>query len=467
MPARSIFIGGTASHVGKSWMTAAVCRYLHQRGLRVAPFKAQNMSNNSHPLPDGSGEIGRAQVAQAEACGLAPHADFNPILLKPNSDTSSQVVLNGRVWRTLPAREYYLHHDFLLEHVLAAHARLASRFDYIVMEGAGSVAELNLKRTDLVNLNLARRVGARALLVGDIDRGGIFASIIGTLCLLEPEERAAIPAFAVNRFRGDRSLFDNGVRILEEKTQRPCLGVFPFAADIHLDEEDGVAIDQPRPTASDIAILRFPRISNLTDFRLLPDAAWISAPTGRQFHAIILPGTKNTLADLAWLRERQLDTWLEQQYAQGATLIGICGGYQMLGERIDDPLAAESAAGSAPGLGLLRTSTTLAAEKTTRAVHATTPTGHTFAAYEIHLGLTPRPAGAPPFATIEGEPEGVHQGRLIGTYLHGALEDHRVLSLLLGRPIAAAPRDKQADYDALGHWFAANAHVKLFEDLYL
>ncbi|MBY0375459.1 MAG: cobyric acid synthase, partial [Bryobacteraceae bacterium] len=316
--------------MGKSWMTAAVCRHLYQRGLRVAPFKAQNMSNNSHPLPGGAGEIGRAQVAQAEACGLEPRADFNPILLKPNSDTGSQVIVNGRVWRTLAARDYYQHHDYLLEQVLAAHERLSGEFDYIVMEGAGSVAELNLKRTDLVNLNLARRTGARALLVGDIDRGGIFASIIGTLCLLDAEEKALVPAFAVNRFRGDRSLFDNGVRILEEKTERRCLGVFPYAMDIHLDEEDGVAVDGRRAAASDVAILRFPRISNLTDFRLLPDASWIDAPQDRQFHCVILPGTKNTLADLGWLRERKLDDWVQRQLKGGARVVGVCGGYQML-----------------------------------------------------------------------------------------------------------------------------------------
>lgn len=467
MPARSIFIGGTASHVGKSWMTAAVCSYLRQRGLRVAPFKAQNMSNNSFPLPDGSGEIGRAQAAQAEACGLPPEADFNPILLKPNSDTGSQVVLNGRVWRTLPAREYYLHHDYLRDQVLEAHARLSARFDYIVIEGAGSVAELNLKRTDLVNLNLARAVGARSLLVGDIDRGGIFASIIGTLSLLEPVERELVPSFAVNRFRGDLSLFTNGVRILEEKTGRPCLGVFPFAPEIHLDEEDGVALDRvPDGPYGDVAILQFPRISNLTDFRLLPGARWIQSPVDQQFGAVILPGTKNTLADLAWLRERGLDEWIARQYADGARVIGICGGYQMLGRRIEDPHQAESSAGSAEGLGLLDISTMLAKEKTTRTVRARTPSGIAFDAYEIHLGVTTRKAGDPPFATIDGQPEGVRRDRLIGTYLHGAFEDHRVLSEVLGRDIPA-PASKRESYDALGRWFATHANIPLFEDLYL
>lgn len=305
MSAKSLFVGGTTSHAGKSWMATAICAWLRQQGYRVAPFKAQNMSNNSYPCLSG-GEIGRAQVAQAWACGLEPEPAMNPILLKPNSATGSQVVVHGKVWKTLPARGFYQHFDWLLQQVLAAYEDLASRFDVIVIEGAGSVAELNLRRFDLVNFGLATRVGAPALLVSDIERGGVFGSIIGTVSLLEPEERMLLRAFAVNKFRGDLTLFDEGRMILEERTGLPCLGVFPFAGHLHVDDEDSLSIPPANQlrSGSSVAILRFPRISNTTDFRLLRHAAWIDSPVRQDFQAIILPGTKNTIDDLAWLRAR-------------------------------------------------------------------------------------------------------------------------------------------------------------------
>ena len=464
MPARAIFIGGTASHVGKSWFTAAVCRYLRSRGLKVAPFKAQNMSNNSYPCP-GGGEIGRAQVAQAEACGLTPEPAFNPILLKPTADRSSQVVVNGKVWRHLSARAYYEHFDELLTHVLEAYSQLEKRFDYIVVEGAGSVAELNLKSRDLVNLGLAQRIGARALLVADIDRGGVFAAVIGTLGLLDPAEHELVRAFAVNRFRGDPSLFTGGVKILEERTGRPCLGVFPHAK-IHLDEEDGVALDDRRSSASSrVAVIALPRISNLTDFRLLPDAAWITQPVERKFEAIFLPGTKSTLADLAWLREQGLAAWIGDQHEQGARIIGICGGYQMLGREIHDPGGSDGVIGAAEGLGLLPVATVMEAEKTTRAVTALFQ-GREVGGYEIHVGRTRALSPVTPFAFVNGEPEGAVLGGCAGTYLHGVLEDHRVMSALVGFPVAA-PVAKEESYDALGRWFADHANVELFEREYL
>lgn len=464
MPAQAIFIGGTASHVGKSWFTAAVCRYLRSRGLKVAPFKAQNMSNNSYPCP-GGGEIGRAQVAQAEACGLLPEPAFNPILLKPTADRSSQVVVNGRVWRHLSARAYYDHFDELLTHVLTAYEELSQRFEVIVIEGAGSVAELNLKSRDLVNFGLAQRINARALLVSDIDRGGVFASIIGTLSLLEPQERALVRSFAVNRFRGDPSLFVDGVKILEERTGAPCLGVFPHAH-IHLDEEDGVALDHARSSpTSRVAIVALPRISNLTDFRLLPDAVWLTQPVDRPFDAIFLPGTKSTLGDLAWLRAQGLDRWILAQHQRGARIIGICGGYQMLGHDIEDPGGSDGTAGRAEGLGLLPVATVMEAEKTTRAITAVFQ-GMEAAGYEIHVGATHALAPVTPFAYVNGTPEGARTERCAGTYLHGILEDHRVLSALVGFPIAV-PVSKEASYDALGQWFADHANVALFEREYL
>lgn len=454
--AQPIFIGGTSSHAGKSWMTTAICAWLRRQGVRVAPFKAQNMSNNSYPCAAG-GEVGRAQVAQAWACGLEPEPAMNPILLKPNSDGGSQVVVNGKVWKTLSAREYYEHHEPLREVVMSAYQQLASRFEVIVIEGAGSVTELNLRRFDLVNLGLVTRLSAPWLLVGDIERGGVFASIIGTVNLLTPEERSLLRAFAVNKFRGDRSLFDNGRQILEERTGCPCLGVFPYASDIHLDDEDSLSVPlaaraSKAPEGQRCAILRFPRISNSTDFRLLPEACWIADPIDRDFDFIFLPGTKNTIGDLAWLRERGLDAWLLAQYRRGATLVGICGGFQMLGETIHDPFGMESRSEIVDGLGLLPVRTTMSQQKTTRVVQARTPRGHSYSAYEIHLGesICDR-ADLEPFAVLaDDSPEGLRGDRIIGTYLHGAFEDSAVLAELgIQVQTQSAP-----DFDRLAQWFA-------------
>ncbi|HMF76198.1 MAG TPA: cobyric acid synthase, partial [Bryobacteraceae bacterium] len=268
----AIFVGGTASNVGKSWMATAICRTLFRRGFRVAPFKAQNMSNNSFPCL-GGGEIGRSQVAQAEACGLEPEPSMNPVLLKPTGDSSSQVILHGKVWKTVHANEYYEHAPFLRQEALTAYEDLARRFDVVVLEGAGSVAEINLWGRDFTNLSMAEAVQARCLLVSDIDRGGVFASILGTLDLLPPAYRRLIVSFAVNRFRGDRALFADGVSMLENRSQLPCLGLFPFVQDVHVDAEDSLAslsrgINDAGTPHPNIAILRFPRLSNTTDFRL-------------------------------------------------------------------------------------------------------------------------------------------------------------------------------------------------------
>jgi adenosylcobyric acid synthase len=461
MVAKPIFIGGTSSHAGKSWMATAICRHLHRRGLRVAPFKAQNMSNNSYPCA-GGGEIGRAQVVQAEACELEPTSDMNPILLKPNSETGSQVVLNGKVWRNLRAREYYDHHQFLREQVLAAYERLARDHEYIVIEGAGSVAEINLRRTDLVNLPLARAVGAPALLVADIDRGGVFAAVAGSISLLDAEEAALVRSFAINRFRGDVLLFAGGVAFLEAKTQRPCLGVFPFEPDILIDPEDGVSLDRPGG-GGDVAVLRFPHVSNFTDLRLLPDAHWISACVDKDFRCVILPGTKNTIHDLGWMRARGLDDWLDRQRCRGAMVVGVCGGYQMLGLSIEDPQGVESEAARVDGLRHLPVRTVMTERKTTKRVRAVTPGGVAFDAYEIHMGITERPAGSEPAFLPD---EGIRAEGIIGTYLHGALEHAAVLSELLGRPVCAAP-PKRVCYDALADWFERNANLDLFAELYL
>lgn len=394
---------------------------------------------------------------------------MNPILLKPNSDMGSQVVLDGKVWRTLRARQYYEQFDFLLQHVMDAYGRLAERFEYVVIEGAGSVAELNLKCTDLCNLGLARRLGAPGLLVADIDRGGVFASIIGTFCLLEEEEGRLLRSFAVNRFRGDASLFTGGVSTIEARTGRPCLGVFPMAHEIDLDAEDAVCLEDDvtgqalRPS---VAIVRLPHISNFTDFRLLQRyARWVTRPVDARFDAVILPGTKNTIGDLEWLRRHGLDEWILSQSRNGARVIGVCGGYQMMGESIADPQQVESSAGEARGLGLLPVTTLLLGEKTVRPVEAATPSGIRFAGYEIHMGETPRPAEVEPFAILsDGTREGVRIGRNAGTYLHGALECAEVVSELLGWTVPpAAPR--QHTYEQLAAWFDRNQRG--FEELYL
>lgn len=465
--ARGLFVGGTSSNAGKSWMVTAICAWLRRRGVSVAPFKAQNMSNHSFPCLAG-GEIGRAQVAQAEACGLPPEPAMNPVLLKPTGNGRSQVVVSGRVWKTLSAREYYAAVDELRPHVLAAYADLARRFEVVIIEGAGSVSELNLRAHDLVNLDLVTRLGVPWILVADIERGGVFGSVVGTMQLLTRDERALCHGFAINRFRGDLSLFDDGVRILEERTAMPCLGVFPFASDIHLDAEDSLALRTVRqtlaPLGARIAIVRFPRLSNGTDFRLLTWADWVETPQAAPYDFIILPGTKNTVDDLRWLQETGLAVWIAAQHAMGTTVIGVCGGFQMLGRRVDDPLAVESRGGSAPGLSLLPVDTVITSEKRTEAVRAVTFGGVAFGGYAIHTGRTTL-AGEhafEPFAVLEdGSTDGLRRPGVLGTYLHGAFENPAVCRDIFG--ITPDASDKQASYERMADWFETHLRTTALE----
>jgi adenosylcobyric acid synthase len=449
-----LFIGGTSSNSGKSWMATAVCAWLRQRGVRVAPFKAQNMSNHSFPCVDG-GEIGRAQMVQAEACGLPPESAMNPILLKPASGGRSQVVVRGRVWRTLTAREYYAESAWVHDQVMEAYQDLAGRFDVVVIEGAGSVSEMNLRQVDLVNLGLVTRVGAPWILVADIERGGVFASVVGTIALLSPEERSLLRGFAINKFRGDRSLFDDGRAWLEVRTGVPCLGVFPHSDDIRLDAEDSLSVEtaprRPPLPGARIAIVRLPHLSNPNDFVHLTWADWIDRPDVDDVDFVILPGTKDTIADLEWMRGRGLDRWVLAQHQRGAVVLGICGGYQMLGDAIEDPRHVESG-GTARGLSLLPVHTELATEKVTRTVSARTPRGAAFEAYEIHMGMTRVTADVEPFAYLaDGRRDGARVNRVMGTYLHGALESSDVVRELFGVAPSPLP-SRAATFGALAAW---------------
>lgn len=452
---------GTASHVGKSVITAAICRILANDGVRVAPFKAQNMSLNSAATPDGR-EIGRAQAMQAEAARIAPSVDMNPILLKPTSDRSSQVVLLGRACGVQSASDY--HERRTLDYapiVVDAYRRLAETYDVIVLEGAGSPAEINLKATDIVNMRMAAAADARCLLVGDIDRGGVFASLLGTLELLDAAERARIAAFAINKFRGDYGLLEPGVRDIERRVGVPCAGVIPWLRDLGLDDEDSIALEDA-PTVANrgwratnahperplrVAVVALPYLSNATDFAALAaepdvDLAYARTPEDLAYADFaIVPGTKETLADRRWMRERGFDPALVS-CARRAYVFGICGGLQILGDRIDDPHGVEGG-GSDTGLGLLAIDTVLAREKITEPVTIVPRTGAFFGieshesesiGYEIHVGRSMRNEAFSPFADVtrrggERVEDGARSAddRVAGTYVHGlfASDAHR------------------------------------------
>ncbi|MGO8816563.1 MAG: cobyric acid synthase [Terriglobia bacterium] len=445
MAARTIMIQGTGSYVGKSVVTAALCRYFRQEGFRVAPFKSQNMSNNSFVTREG-GEIGRSSAFQAQACGTEPHVDMNPILLKPSSETGAQVVVLGKVVRVMSAREYHQYQPHLLEVIQGAFQRLARENDIVVIEGAGSPAEINLRPYDIVNMATARMASAPVVIVGDINLGGVFAWLVGTLELLTVEERARVKGFIINKFRGDLSLLYNGLEMLENMTGKKVLGVLPYVKDLAVAEEDGIPDSKWKgkwvsdPTKLQIQVLLLPHISNSTDFESLelePDVGlrYVAEvpPAGEPLpDLLIIPGSKSTMADLAYLRSSGLVEYVRRCRESGGSVVGICGGYQMLGRELLDPMGVESSTRSMEGLGLLESTTTFEPTKTTQQVRALTlDHEEEVVGYEIHMGQTQGPPETQPRFRIVSEGGKATErfdgtvspdGAVWGTYLHGAFD---------------------------------------------
>jgi adenosylcobyric acid synthase len=434
-----LLVAGTHSDAGKSVITAGICRWLYRRGVAVAPFKAQNMSNNSAVAigPDGTaGELGRAQAMQATACGLAPDVRFNPVLLKPGSDRSSQVVLLGRAIGDIRADSFPELRPRLVEAVLDTLAGLRREYDVVICEGAGSPAEINLREGDFVNMGLARAAGLPTIVVGDIDRGGVFASLYGTLALLDKEDQALVAGFVINRFRGDAGLLAPGLAMLADLTGRPTLGVLPFELDLWLDAEDSLAygrvLGRPGPPYGRdwlrVAVVRLPRISNATDAEALATEPGVrvrltvEAAELADADLIVLPGSKSTVDDLDWLRETGLADAVRRHTAEGRPLLGLCGGFQMLAERIHDDV--ESRRGTVPGLGLLPIDIGFAAQKRMATPSGTAFGGEPVRGYEIHHGYVSRrdPDLVPLIHGPAGEPEGAAHDAVFGTHWHGAFE---------------------------------------------
>jgi adenosylcobyric acid synthase len=460
--ARALMILGTASHVGKSIFTAGLGRILADEGVSVAPFKAQNMSLNSAATPDER-EIGRAQALQAEACRIAPAVEMNPVLIKPCSDTSSQVVLLGRVWRQVTAADYHTRYvEELFPAVLESYQKLAEQYEVVLLEGAGSPAEINLKEHDIVNLRMAKAANANCILVADIDRGGVFASLLGTMELLEPDERDLIRGFVINKFRGDKGLLEPGVKMIEDRISRPCLGVVPFLRDLGLDEEDGVALDARRTVhrvwKNDlfdsssrplrVGVVALPHMSNFTDFDPLAAepslaVAFVDHPEDvSQSDVLILPGSKQTIDDLEWLAATGFFPEIQKHRSKQRPIVGICGGFQMLGSKLFDPTGIENngVPAECAGLDLLSVETIFHSQKTTRPIRGEIREGvlgrlpwtnRTFNGYEIHVGETRRTQAIEAFAEVlplSGSTKSLDgavssDGLVFGCYIHGLFDD--------------------------------------------
>ena len=465
-----IMLAGTGSDVGKSVLAAALCRIFKQDGYQPAPFKAQNMALNSYATPEGF-EIGRAQAVQAEAAGIPCHTDMNPLLLKPQSNHTSQVVLHGKpignrdaydFWKPTPNPSQEEGGLNFRKEVCAAFDRLASKYDPIVMEGAGSIAEINLKDRDLVNMSMARHANADVILVGDIDRGGVFASVYGSIMLQTPEDRKLIKGIIINKFRGDMRLFDEGRRMLEDICSVPVLGVVPFFKDIHIDEEDSVALAQKSFQLErgkvNVAVVMLKHLSNYTDFNALEQDPRVHLFYTNQVDdinksdIIILPGTKSTLSDLYELRRNGCAQAILQAHRNGKTVVGICGGYQMLGLTVNDPDHLEGNIERLPGLGLLPIHTTMTQEKTTRQVTFQFE-GQSCQGYEIHQGVS------------DTEQSILQTDHCIGTYIHGFLDNAPVIDYLLrnktpeATPVQNYTDFKEQQYDKLAE------HVRQYVDI--
>jgi len=489
---KAIMFLGTGSDVGKSIVSAAFCRIFRRRGYNVAPFKAQNMSNNSFVTLEG-GEIGRAQVVQAEAAGLLPSVHMNPILLKPSSHMGSQVIVQGKVLGTMDALNYYDLKPKLKEAVMESYNRLSQDHDLIVMEGAGSCCEMNLKQNDLVNLPLAREVDAPCILIADIDRGGVFAQIIGSFHLMTRKEREITIGFIINKFRGDPRLFDSGMTYIEEKTGKPGFGLIPFYTDILIDPEDSVVVQEDKrtitpvgPMTVNVAVLKLGAISNFTDMEALEREKdvvvnYLHRPgeLSPQYDCLILPGTKNTMEDALWLGRAGWKKEIVRFVKGGKRVLGICGGYQLLGERVRDPLGVESDKRMVRGLGILPVETTLEGEKVVRKVIGTALINNRrINGYEIHMGRTRvLTAVGAPFLQIH-EPGkrkvwedgwALNEGRIAGTYVHGILDSPGFRGDFLNRIRRAkglkerSPKPgRQArfhQYDRLADHFEAHCNV--------
>ena len=446
--AKVIMIQGTMSNAGKSLVTAGLCRVFKQDGYKLAPFKSQNMALNSFITKEGL-EMGRAQVMQAEACGIEPSVNMNPILLKPTNDVGSQVIVNGEVLGNMSARDYYKKKTELIPHIMEAYNNLAKEYDIIVMEGAGSPAEINLKENDIVNMAMAKLVNSPVLLVGDIDRGGVFASIAGTLMLLEEDERKMIKGTIINKFRGDVNILKPGLDMIEEITKTPVVGVVPYM-ELDIDDEDSLSErfnNKGTVDLIDIAVIRLPRISNFTDFNTfeyIPGVSLRYVKSVRELKdpdMIILPGTKNTMEDLKWLRESGLETQILKQAAKGKVIFGICGGYQMLGMELSDPFNVESG-GTMAGMGLLPTKTVFEKEKVRTRVSGNFNEVSgilaelsyvEFEGYEIHMGQTTYDFNEEELTTIDnvnGEDiiknDGLYKDNVYGSYIHGIFDKEEV-----------------------------------------
>ena len=454
----TLMVQGTTSDAGKSTLVTALCRWLARQGVAVVPFKPQNMALNSAVTADG-GEIGRAQAVQAQAANLAAHTDMNPVLLKPNSDIGAQVIIHGRAVTSMDAVAYHDYKRVAMQAVLQSHQRLSTAYQVVMVEGAGSPAEINLRAGDIANMGFAEAVDCPVILIADIDKGGVFAHLVGTLALLSQSEQARVQGFVINRFRGDIALLQPGLDWLEQRTGKPVLGVLPYLMDFHLEAEDAIDTRQSGKSAEALRVVVpvLSRISNHTDFdplRLHPQVDLQFIGPGQAILAadlIILPGSKSVRADLDWLRANGWDVAIHRHLRYGGKLLGICGGLQMLGMRIADPLGLEGTPGTGEGLGLLDFETVLEADKQLRNVAGRLlPAGASVTGYEIHAGVSQGPALAQPAVQLDdGRFDGVvsDDGQILGTYLHGLFEQPEACAALLRW--AGLEAVEQVDYHAL------------------